>query len=285
MPETRPLKTDRVILPMLARPDATQRRALAQIHNLMLEAFKHAGVNLVRRHLGCWFVLSRMRAAARHGQSLRQIEAMLRPRFKHVLNEPEYYAAQKKRAANAYERIKDHLIGEHMLDLGSGPGLIAQTIHERTGIQVTLADVIDYSMTNLPTVVISEGGRIPLENGSVDTTLIYVVMHHAEDSLHLLDEAVRVTRTRIVIMEGYVDDEATYLLNCFFDWFLNRIVQGRDINMPLNFRTTAEWHQIFADRGLLVAREELVGIDEPMAPESHVLFVLDKVGRRTTEQL
>jgi SAM-dependent methyltransferase len=243
----------------------------------MRDSFRQAGVTLVRRHLGCWFVMSRMRAAARHGQSLRQIEAMLRPRFKRVLNQSEYYAAQKKRAANAYERIKDYLAGEHLLDLGSGPGLIAQTIHERAGMQVTLADVIDYSMTDLPTVIISEGGCIPLKDRSVDTTLIYVVLHHADDPLQLLDEAVRVTRTRIVIMEGYVDDEATYLVNCFFDWFLNRIVQGRDINMPLNFHTTAEWHQIFAGRNLRVAREELVGIDEPMAPESHVLFVLEKL--------
>jgi SAM-dependent methyltransferase len=277
MSETRPPKTDCVILPMLAHPDAKQRRVLAQIHDLMRNAFRHAGVNLVRRRPGCRFVMWRMKAAARRGQSLRQIEAMLRPRFKRVLKDADYYAAQKKRAAKAYERIKDHLVGEHLLDLGSGPGLIAQTVHERTGMKVTLADVIDYSMTDLPTVIISDGGRIPLEDRSVDTTLIYVVLHHAGDPLRLLDEAARVTRRRIVIMEGYVDDEDTYLLNCFFDWFLNRIVQGRDINMPLNFRTTAEWRQIFAERGLRVARQELAGVDEPMAPESHVLFVLDKV--------
>jgi SAM-dependent methyltransferase len=276
MSETGPPKTDCVILPILTRPDAKQRRVLAQINKLMREAFRQAGVNFVHRHVGWRFMMWQMKAAARRGQSLRQIEAMLRPRFKRALKEAEYYAVQQKRAANAYERIKDHLVGEHLLDLGSGPGLIAQMVHERAGMKVTLADVIDYSMTDLPTVIISEGGRIPLEDRSVDTTLIHVVLHHADDPLRLLDEAARVTRTRIVIMEGYVDDEETYLLNCFFDWFLNRIVQGQDINMPLNFHTTAEWREIFAARGLRVARQEVVGIDEPMAPESHVLFVLDK---------
>ncbi len=270
-------KCDSVILPMFAHPSAKQSIVLTQMHDLMLNAFRHAGANLMRRHIGCWFVMWRMKTAARHGQSLGQIEATLRPRFRRVVKESEYYAAQRKRAANAYERIKDHLIGAHMLDLGSGPGLIAQTIHERTGMKVTLVDVINYSMTNLPTIIFSEGKCIPLDDQSVDTTLIYVVLHHADDPLRLLDEAVRVTRKRIVIMEGYVDEENAYLLNCFFDWFLNRIVQGRDINMPLNFHTTAEWHRIFAERGLKVTREELVGIDEPMAPESHVLFVLDKV--------
>lgn len=276
MSETTPPKSDSVILPMLAHPDAKQRRVLAQIHKLNLNAFKHVGVNLVRRRLACRLLMWRMKAAARRGQSLRQIEEMLRPRFKRDVKEEKYKALQQKRAVNAYERIKDHLVGEQLLDLGSGPGLIAQTIHERTGMKVTLADVIDYAITDLPTVIISEGGRIPLEDGSVDTTLIHVVLHHADDPLRLLDEAVRVTRTRIVIMEGYVDDENTYLVNCFFDWFLNRVVQGQDINMPLNFHTTAEWHRIFTERGLRVAKEEVVGIDEPIAPESHVLFVLDK---------
>jgi len=277
MSETGAPKTDRVILPMLAHPDAQQRRALAKIHDLNLNAFKHAGINLVRRHLGCRFMMWRMKAAARRGQSLQQIEQVLRPRFKRVVKEAEYYAAHKKRAANAYERIKDHLVGEHLLDLGAGPGLIAQTIHERLGMKVTLADVINYSLTDLPMLIISEGGRIPLDDRSVDTTLIHVVLHHADDPLRLLDEAARVTRTRIVIMEAYADDGETFLLNCFFDWFLNRIVMGQDINVPLNFHTTAEWRQIFAERGLQVTKEEVVGIDEPIAPESHVLFVLDKL--------
>ena len=269
-------KIDSVILPMFAHPNQKQRKVLPQIHDLMLNAFGHAGANLMRRHLGCRFIMWRLKTAARHGQSLQQIEAMLRPRFRRVVKEAEYYAAQRKRAANAYERIKGDLFGDHLLDLGSGPGLIAETIHERTGMKVTLADVIDYSMTNLPTIIMSEGKCVPLDNQSVDTTLIYLVLHHADDPLMLLDEAVRVTRRRIVIMEGYVDDENTYLVNCFFDWFLNRIVQGKDINMPLNFRTTPEWNRIFAERGLRVTRQELVGIDEPVAPESHVLFVLDK---------
>ncbi|MBM3748286.1 MAG: class I SAM-dependent methyltransferase [Acidobacteria bacterium] len=269
-------KLDSVILPMLAVGDAEHRRLRRQIQGLMCSAFKHAGVSLVRRRLGSQLLMWRMKAAARRGRSLRHIEVMLRPRFKRTLTEAEYYAAQKKRAARAFERIKDYLVGEHLLDLGSGPGLIAQTVRERTGMKVTLADVIDCSMTDLPTTIIPEGGPIPLENRSVDTTLIYVVLHHADDPLRLLDEAVRVTRTRIIIMEGYVDDEGSRRVNCFFDWFLNRVVQGNNINIPLNYRTTAEWRQIFAERGLQVARQELVGIDEPMAPESHVLFVLDR---------
>jgi SAM-dependent methyltransferase len=249
---------------------------LAKIHTLTLEAFKQAGIGPIRRHLGCRVLMSRMKTAAQRSESLRQIEMILRPRFQHHVNEAKKRAVEKQRAARAYERIKGHLVGEHLLDVGCGAGLIAQLIHERAGMKVTLADVLNYSLTDLPVVTLSEGGRIPLDDGSVDTTLIYLVLHHADDPLRLLDEAVRVTRSRIVVMEGCIDDGDTYLANCFFDWFLNRIAQGQDINLPLNFHTCAEWCQIFAERGLRVAKQDVVGIDEPLAPESHVLFVLDK---------
>lgn len=277
MSETIPSKTESIILPMFAHPDAKHRKILARIEDLSRDALRHAGVSLLRRRLATRLVMWRIKAAARRGQSFEQIEALLRPRFRRVVNEADYSVLQKKRAVNAYGRIKDYLVGEHLLDLGSGTGIVAQTIHERTGMKVTLADVINYSMTDLPTVIISQDSRIPLENDAVDTTLLYLVLHHADDPLRLLEEAVRVTRTRMVIMEGYVDDEETYLVNCYFDWFLNRVVEAEDINIPLNFRTTGEWQQIFAQHGLRLVRQELVGIDEPLAPESHVLFVLDKV--------
>jgi ubiquinone/menaquinone biosynthesis C-methylase UbiE len=268
-------KAESLILPMLARPDARQRQALATIDALGLNVLKHAGRNVVRSYVAWRYLKWRMTSAARRGQSLRDIETQLRPIFKRM-TERVYHSAVLKRAATAYERIKHHLAGERLLDLGAGNGLIAQTIQERTRMTVTLAAVVNYSLTNLPIVIFPQGGRIPLEDASVDTTLIYLVLHHADDPLRLLGEAVRVTRQRLIIMEGYADDDDTHLVNCFFDWFLNRVVQGADINLPLNFQTTAEWRQIFTEHGLHIVQQDVVGIDEPVAPENHVLFVLDR---------
>lgn len=273
-PDTGLQKAEDLILPMLAHPDPEQRATFDKVNALMTDAAKHSG-GLLQQRFGWPILRWRMVQAARRGRRLKDIENQLRPIFQRMTKKT-YRAAALKRAANAFDKVKDHLAGQTLLDLGAGNGLIGQIIQERTPIKVTLADVIDYSMTSLPIILFPQGGRIPMDDASVDTVLIYVVLHHATDPEHLLGEAVRVARRRLVIMEGYVDDEDARIANCFVDWFINRVVQGADINLPFNFRTTVEWRREFAERGLSLVTEDVVGIDEPIAPESHVLFVLDK---------
>jgi SAM-dependent methyltransferase len=270
-------KAEGIILPILARSDARQRGARAKIDMLMSNATRQLRASFIVRNFAWPYLKWRMTSTARRGGRLRDMELQLRPIFQR-LTKNTYHANALRRAANAFENIKEHLIGNDVLDLGAGNGLIAQMIQEHTSMKVTLADVIDYSIVQLPVILFPQGGRIPMDDSSVDTVLIYLVLHHAAEPLQVLDEAVRVSRKRLIIMEGYIDDEDTRTVNCFLDWFLNRVVQGVDINLPLNFRTTVEWDRIFADRGLRVIKQDVVGVDEPIAPESHVLFVLDKQG-------
>ena len=77
-------------------------------------------------------------------------------------------------------------------------------------------------------------------------------------------------------MEGDVENPATRLCNSFFDWFLNRVVQGADINLPFNYRTIDEWRVRFTENGLRLIHTDHVGIDERRAPEAHILYVLEK---------
>jgi len=138
------------------------------------------------------------------------------------------------------------------------------------------ADVLDFRLTDLPIILFPQGGRLPLADAAVDATLLYLVLHHADDPKHLLREAPRVTRQRLVIMEGYVEDPATRVCNSFFDWFLNRVVQGADINLLHDYCTIAERQLRFAENRLSLVHSDPVGIDESRAPEAHVLHVLDK---------
>ncbi len=59
--------------------------------------------------------------------------------------------------------------------------------------------------------------QIPLANHAVDTTILYTVLHHASDPLQLLKEATRITKTRLVIVEGYIEEEDKRMTNIFFD--------------------------------------------------------------------
>ncbi len=270
-------KTEDIFLPLLAGDDVRQRAARAKINRLMSNAARQFQANLVVRNLAWPYMMRRMTATVRRGGCLRDIELRFRPIFQR-LTKNAYHATALRQAANAFEQISEHLIGNEVLDLGAGNGLIGQMIQQHTSIKVTVVDVLDYSMVPLPIVLFPQGGRIPMGDSSVDTVLIYLVPHHAFEPLQLLDEPVRVSRQRLIIMEGFVDDDETRTVNCFLDWFLNRVVQGVDMDLPLNFRTTAEWNRIFADRGLRLVKRDVVGVDEPIAPESHVLFILDKQG-------
>jgi SAM-dependent methyltransferase len=264
-----------IVSGILKQETPITRQAWAMIDSLMLDAFQAAGVGWVRRRAYWWYLKSLMRSAVRRGRRLKEIETDLRKLYRRRRDE-FYRSASLRRADNCFAKINDFLVGSSVLDLGAGNGLLGQAIAERTGMSVVLADVLDYRLTSLPVTLFPQGGRIPLEDDSVDTTLIYLVLHHADDPQHLLREAARITRQRIIVMEGYVEQPAIYLANCFFDWYFNRVVQGADINLPLNFLVRRQWQAVFESEGLTLVRTEVLGVDEPMAPEHHVLYVLDK---------
>ena len=268
-------RLERLVLSILSRQDPQSRLAWARINELMLNAYQAAGLNYLKRHVYWWYVKTVMTRCAKQGKRLPEIEARLRRLYRRR-REKFYYPASLKRAEGSFERIKDYLVGSSVLDLGAGNGLLGQSIHDRTNMTVMLADVIDYSVASLPLLLFPQGGRVPLDDQAVDCTILYVVLHHADDPLHLLKEAARVTKQRVIIVEGYVEDETIYLTNSFLDWFLNRVNQGADINLPLNYHKQEQWYAMFDSVGLQPVKTEVLGIDEPVAPECHVLYVLDK---------
>lgn len=244
----------------------------------MLNAFKTAGVGYVKRHLGWWCIKTIMTSGARKRQTLLEIEVRLRQILGNRTCSKGFYTNALKRAKRSFETIKEYLAGSRVLDLGAGDGLLAQTIQERTDKEVILVDVVDYRLTPLPILLYPQDGYVPLEDNAVDTTILYGTLHHADDPLHVLTEAIRVTKQRVVILEGYIDDPDIYLINCFLDWYFNRAIKNKDvdINMSLSFHTTKEWREIFSKLGLDLVKIDIIGIDGPLVPTYHVLFVLDK---------
>lgn len=63
-------------------------------------------------------------------------------------------------------------------------------------------------------------------------------------------------------------------MNSFFDWFMNRVGALADINVPLNYKTTNQWKELFQQKKLKVVQEKKLGI-EPLIREHHVLYALD----------
>lgn len=261
----------------VARPrDARMRRVWREVDGRLSTLFRGVAVGPLRRRLAWPALRLVLRLSLWRGRSLASIERRLRDLLRRH-GDPEVRAHHaRERAARMSARVAPWVIGSRVVDVGGGNGLFAARLAEDLGVSVTVTDVLDYRLANVPLEIVSEGERMPYPDRHFDTSVIYLVLHHADDPERLLREAVRVTRRRVIIMEGEIDAPDRVWVNAFLDWFLNRIVQREDINLPFAYRTIRAWRETFERLGLTVNTVAKVGVDDPVAPEHHVFFVLDR---------
>lgn len=177
--------------------------------------------------------------------------------------------------------IKGDILGNRILDLGCGDGMLLNRIFQQNSrigskiehfephmsitpnyIRVDVENYIAKENKDLSFVSYSEAHILPFDNRIMDTTILWTVLHHATDPEFLLKEAIRVTNKRIIIVEGYIEDQETYILNYFLDWFFNRPGKGINVNLPLNYKTVQQWKKIFENLDCKLVRIDHVGIDE-----------------------
>ena len=266
------------LMPIFKQETSENKEIWNEIGNLMKVFFKNAGTNYLKRTVVCWHFLRLMANGAKNGEPLLDIESKLRSFVRKRFPSAETRIPQaRKRAQRSFLKIKDFLVGDKILDLGAGNGLLGELIKNELKKEVKLIDVIDYNCSSLPIDIVKPGSRLPLEDNEVNTTILYTVLHHAEDPDQVLEEAVRVTENRIVLVEGYVEDPKVTIINSYFDWFLNRVAVDTDMNIPFNYRKQSEWEEDFKRSGLELAKAEYWGMDDPIVPEHHILYVVDKI--------
>jgi SAM-dependent methyltransferase len=149
----------------------------------------------------------------------------------------------RRYAAGQARDVAPWILGR-VLDLGAGEGFVTGALG--TGVAV---DVGLFRRIAVPYVVY-DGAALPFGEATFDTTLLLLTLHHCDAAEAVLDEAVRVTRHRLIVTESVPRTRLDLIWLRALDGRFNRLRHGGRMAAPLAFRTDAGWAALFAARGL-----------------------------------
>ncbi len=213
-----------------------------------------------------------------------------------------------ERANIMCQQISPYLLPGNLLDYGCGDGQVSELIIKKGTCRcANLTDVYEHShikAMGLPFKLFTQGGKAPFSDAEFSNVLALTVFHHSSNPVESIKDVSRVTKQsgRVIVVEsvygvdgkqlprdmqqkiaGYLSlsAEQQRIVNVFFDHFYNRIISynpnpATKVNVPFNFNTPDNWHQLFAEQGLEQERVVHLGLDQPLAPEYHTLHVLRK---------
>lgn len=187
------------------------------------------------------------------------------------------HALLRRYARGEAAAVAQWIVGRRVLDLGAGEGYVAAALRERTGARVVSADVGPFSRVREPYLVF-DGGRLPLADGGVDTTFLLLMLHHCADAERVLDEAVRVTRHRLLVMESVYRNRRDRFWLDLLDGRVNRFRHAGHMPPALGFRPAAAWQRLFTARDLDLRAVRWLGSRLERLVHHPVLFVLDVPG-------
>jgi SAM-dependent methyltransferase len=139
--------------------------------------------------------------------------------------------------------------GGRVLDVGCGDGLLAQRLgHARPDLELTGIDVLVRAGACVP-VATFDGHVIPYEDSSFATVMLVDVLHHADDPMELLREAVRVSSRAVVIKDHTCNGWLAYPTLRFMDGVGNA---RHGVRLPYNYWPRQRWLDAIAALGLTV---------------------------------
>lgn len=154
-----------------------------------------------------------------------------------------------RRVATLGNSIAPLLPAGRVLDIGCGDGSISSfVLSQRPDIAIQGVDVLLRPESKIP-VQKFDGVRLPFPDKSFDAALFVDVLHHTDDPIVLIGEAVRVARSYIVIKDHTMDGLLSRQTLRFMDWFGNA---HHGVVLPYNYWPKRRWRDEFAAQGLQV---------------------------------
>lgn len=137
--------------------------------------------------------------------------------------------------------------GSRVLDVGCGDGTLARLVASGCqGVEIGGFEIAPRDQTVIP-VTPFDGVRLPVEDASADIVMFVDVLHHTDDPMILLREAVRVARLAIIIKDHRMSRPDASLMLRFMDWVGNR---PHGVRLPYNYWPERRWRETWAELGL-----------------------------------
>ena len=132
-----------------------------------------------------------------------------------------------------------------VLDVGSGDGRIDTLLLQlRPDLKIHGVEVSTRTQASFP-VIYFDGKILPFEKQSFDVVMFVDVLHHTDDPLVLLSEAVRVARRAIVLKDHVMQGTFASVRLRFMDHVGNA---RHGVALPFNYWTAQQWAE--AEEGL-----------------------------------
>ena len=130
-----------------------------------------------------------------------------------------------------------------VLDVGCGDGRVGSLLQRRRpDLRISGVDTLIRPGCAIP-VTAFDGATLPFDDASVQTVLLFDVLHHADHAYRLLAECARVASEAVVLKDHLADGWSSGMLLRFMD----RVGNARHgVASPGNYLKLAEWRATFA---------------------------------------
>ncbi len=183
-------------------------------------------------------------------------------------------ALLRRYAAAEAAAVGPHIAGRRVLDLGAAENWVATALGANAAVWACGADVGAHRRAGGPYVVY-DGAPLPFGDGAFDTTLVLLTLHHCERPDEVLDEAVRVTRRRLIVTESVWRTRTERFWLTVLDRPVNRFRHGGGMAPARHVRRPEQWRDLFRRRGLTITHERWLGGWFERLAHHPLLFVLD----------
>lgn len=161
---------------------------------------------------------------------------------------------------------------ETVIDIGAGSCQIDAEIKNRLSCQITPIDIVDYNRTDLK-LIRYNGREIPFPDDFFDSGLLVFVLHHARNFQELFDEAKRVARSRIIVVEDTPRNFLERIAWRIWDYLLNL---GHDLRPAMSAKSVRQWQEFFASNDMKIVEQQNFRTTWPvLMMYQHTLFVLE----------